>query len=93
MPEDRIKAAVDTIKQELDERLERVRRSQGKLLEAQRLNARTRFDIEMMQEVGYCPGIENYSRPLERPPAGRARPTRCSTSSPTIICCSSTNRT
>ena len=39
-------------------------KEQGKLLEAQRLAARTRFDIEMMQEVGYCPGIENYSRPL-----------------------------
>ena len=48
---------------ELDERLEQFQQ-QGKLLEAQRLNARTRFDIEMMQEVGYCPGIENYSRPL-----------------------------
>ena len=45
---------------------------QGKLLEAQRLSARTRFDIEMLQEVGYCPGIENYSRPLSRPPAGLA---------------------
>jgi excinuclease ABC subunit B len=41
---------------------------QGKLLEAQRLSARTRFDIEMIQEVGYCPGIENYSRPLGPPP-------------------------
>jgi excinuclease ABC subunit B len=67
MPEDRIKAAVDTIKQELEERLERLRLD-GKLLEAHRLNARTRFDLEMMQEVGYCPGIENYSRPL----SGRA---------------------
>ncbi len=67
MPEDRIKAAIDTIKQELDERLERLRLD-GKLLEAHRLNARTRFDLEMMQEVGYCPGIENYSRPL----SGRA---------------------
>ena len=45
--------------------------TQGKLLEAQRLNARTRFDIEMMLEVGYCPGIENYSRPSARPAAGR----------------------
>ena len=42
----------------------------GKLLEAQRLNARTRFDIEMMLEVGYCPGIENYSRPLSGRPPG-----------------------
>ena len=54
-----------------------IQESQGKLLEAQRLSARTRYDIEMMQEMGYCPGIENYSRPLSRPHAGRARPTRC----------------
>ena len=63
MPEERIAAAIDEIKQELDDRLEEFK-SQGKLLEAQRLSARTRFDIEMLQEVGYCPGIENYSRPL-----------------------------
>ena len=71
MPEERIKAAVDEIKRELDERLERLRLD-GKLLEAHRLNARTRFDIEMMQEVGYCPGIENYSRPLSGRPPGSA---------------------
>jgi excinuclease ABC subunit B len=69
MPEERIAAAIDSIKQELEERLE-VLRNQGKLLEAQRLNARTRFDIEMMLEVGFCPGIENYSRPLSGRPAG-----------------------
>ena len=63
LPEERIAHAVELIKEELEERLERLRVS-GKLLEAQRLSARTRFDIEMMQEVGYCPGIENYSRPL-----------------------------
>jgi excinuclease ABC subunit B len=67
MPEDRIKAAVDSIKRELEERLEQFK-NHNKLLEAQRLAARTRFDIEMMQEMGYCPGIENYSRPL----SGRA---------------------
>jgi excinuclease ABC subunit B len=67
MPEDRIKAAVATIRSELDGRLEELK-GQGKLLEAQRLNARTRFDIEMMLEAGFCPGIENYSRPL----SGRA---------------------
>jgi excinuclease ABC subunit B len=67
MPEDRIKAAVSTIRAELDARLEELK-SQGKLLEAQRLNARTRFDIEMLLEAGFCPGIENYSRPL----SGRA---------------------
>ena len=63
MPADRVALAVDNIQQELDERLEVFRR-EGKLLEAQRLAARCRFDIEMMQEVGYCPGIENYSRHL-----------------------------
>ncbi|MGQ9576886.1 MAG: excinuclease ABC subunit UvrB [Thermoguttaceae bacterium] len=69
MPEDRIQRAVEEIKKELEERLEEFRR-QGKLLEAQRLSARTRFDIEMLQQVGYCPGIENYSRPLSGRPPG-----------------------
>ena len=69
MPEERIAAAIDAIKQELEARLE-VLKNAGKLLEAQRLNARTRFDIEMMLEVGYCPGIENYSRPLSGRPPG-----------------------
>jgi excinuclease ABC subunit B len=69
MPEERIAAAIDAIKQELEERLEMLK-NQGKLLEAQRLNARTRFDIEMMLEVGFCPGIENYSRPLSGRPPG-----------------------
>ncbi len=69
MPEERIAAAIDLIKQELDEQLEKFR-NEGKLLEAQRLNARTRFDIEMLQEVGHCPGIENYSRPLAGRRAG-----------------------
>ena len=69
LPEDRIKNAIESIKEELEERLE-VLRGQGKLLEAQRLSARTRFDIEMMTEVGYCPGIENYSRPLSGRPPG-----------------------
>ena len=69
MPEERVAGAVQEIKDELAERLE-LFREQGKLLEAQRLSARTRFDIEMMQEVGYCPGIENYSRPLSGRPPG-----------------------
>ncbi|WP_425614281.1 excinuclease ABC subunit UvrB [Anatilimnocola sp. NA78] len=69
MAEDRIAAAIDSIKQELDERLNQLR-EQGKLLEAQRLSARTRFDLEMLQEVGHCPGIENYSRPLSGRPPG-----------------------
>ncbi len=67
LPEERIERAVDEIRKELSGRLEQFR-SDGRLLEAQRLNARTRFDLEMMTEVGYCPGIENYSRIL----AGRA---------------------
>jgi excinuclease ABC subunit B len=61
MPEDRIAHSVELIKAELADRLE-LFRSQGKLLEAQRLSARTRFDIEMLTEAGHCPGIENYSR-------------------------------
>jgi excinuclease ABC subunit B len=69
LPEERIAQAVADIKQELNERLE-LFRDQGKLLEAQRLAARTRFDLEMLQEVGYCPGIENYSRPLSGRPPG-----------------------
>src|SRR3954451_10499615 len=67
MPEERIAKAIDTIRQELDDRLKQLRDA-GKLLEAQRLSARTRFDIEMLMEPGHCPGIENYSRPL----SGRA---------------------
>lgn len=60
-PEERIKAAVEGINQELEDRLA-VFREQGKLLEAQRLSARTRFDMEMLMETGHCPGIENYAR-------------------------------
>ena len=60
-PEERIKSAVTGIEKELNDRLI-VFREQGKLLEAQRLQARTRFDMEMLLEVGHCPGIENYSR-------------------------------
>ena len=51
------------IEAELEERLKELR-SQGKLLEAQRLEQRTRFDLEMLAELGYCSGIENYSAPL-----------------------------
>jgi excinuclease ABC subunit B len=69
LPEERIHSAVDEIRRELRERLE-LFKSQGKLLEAQRLSARTRYDIEMMMEMGYCPGIENYSRPLSGRKAG-----------------------
>ncbi len=58
-----LERAIKDIEQELEERLSWFR-SQGKLLEAQRLESRTRFDIEMMREIGYCTGIENYSRHL-----------------------------
>jgi len=63
MPESRIQTALRGIREELAQQLETFQ-SQGKLLEAQRLSARTRFDLEMLAEVGHCPGIENYSRPL-----------------------------
>jgi excinuclease ABC subunit B len=69
LPEERIANATDEIRRELRERLE-LFKSQGKLLEAQRLSARTRYDVEMMLEMGYCSGIENYSRPLSGRPAG-----------------------
>ncbi|HID77835.1 MAG TPA: excinuclease ABC subunit UvrB [Planctomycetaceae bacterium] len=69
LPDDRIAAAIQEIERELEERLEYFRK-EGKLLEAQRLSARTRFDMEMLQETGYCPGIENYSRPLSGRPPG-----------------------
>ena len=67
--ESRIATAVDEIKKELAGQLEKFREC-GKLLEAQRLSARTRFDVEMLQAVGHCPGIENYSRPLSGRPPG-----------------------
>lgn len=61
--EDTMKRALVNIERELEERLAELR-EQGKLLEAQRLEQRTRYDIEMMQEMGFCSGIENYSGPL-----------------------------
>jgi excinuclease ABC subunit B len=64
MPEDRVAAAVKNIREELDLQVMKLR-GEGKLLEAQRLLARTKYDIEMLLEVGVCPGIENYSRHLD----------------------------
>ncbi|GBF77337.1 excinuclease ABC subunit B [Paenibacillus sp. 598K] len=61
--EETMKRAIVNIERELEERLEELR-SQNKLLEAQRLEQRTRYDLEMMQEMGFCSGIENYSGPL-----------------------------
>lgn len=71
---ERTLAAMESIKVELAERLEELR-GQGKLLEAQRLEQRTRYDLEMIQEVGYCSGIENYSRHLTGLAPGQPPPT------------------
>lgn len=68
-PEERMRGAVEGIRSELEQRLEQFR-NEGKLLEAQRLSARTRFDMEMLLEVNHCPGIENYSRWLSNRKAG-----------------------
>ncbi|MBU26057.1 MAG: excinuclease ABC subunit B [Gammaproteobacteria bacterium] len=71
---DRLVNTLDDIKAELKTRLEQFR-EQGKLLEAQRLEQRTKFDLEMIAELGYCQGIENYSRYLSGRPPGEAPPT------------------
>jgi len=70
-PADKMRRALGTIRVELDERIAELEK-QGKLLEAQRLKMRTTFDLEMMEEMGFCNGIENYSRHLSgRPPGSR----------------------
>jgi excinuclease ABC subunit B len=70
-PADKLNRALTTIRAELDDRI-KVLESQGKLLEAQRLKMRTEYDLEMLQEMGFCSGIENYSRHLSgRPPGSR----------------------
>ena len=73
-PRNHLERAIGTIKTELKERLEFFR-AEDKLLEAQRIEQRTRYDIEMMQQLGYTNGIENYSRHLSGRPAGEAPPT------------------
>jgi excinuclease ABC subunit B len=73
-PRDRLLAAVDLIKIELQDRLNFLRDNQ-KLVEAQRLEERTRYDLEMILELGYCSGIENYSRYLSGREVGQAPPT------------------
>lgn len=67
--EEKMKVAIENIEQELEEQLA-VYKEKGKLLEAQRLEQRTRYDLEMMREMGFCSGIENYSRHLTLRPAG-----------------------
>jgi excinuclease ABC subunit B len=73
-PRERVLAAVETIKAELRERVAQFV-ADGKLVEAQRIEQRTRFDLEMMQEVGHCKGIENYSRHLSGALPGEPPPT------------------
>ena len=73
-PQEDLRRAIQAIREELEERL-RFFRGQGKLLEAQRLETRTRYDLEMLQEMGYCPGIENYSRHLTGRRPGEPPPT------------------
>lgn len=73
-PRQTILDSIDYIKQELTERLETLHAA-NKLVEAQRLEQRTRFDLEMLQELGYCTGIENYSRFLSGRQAGEPPPT------------------
>lgn len=73
-PKDKLELAISSIKDELALRLEHFR-ANDKLVEAQRLKERTQYDLEMMQQLGYCNGIENYSRHLSGRQAGEAPPT------------------
>ncbi len=75
-PRDRVLAAIETIKIELDQRLKELV-GMGKLVEAQRLEQRTRFDLEMLTEVGHCKGIENYTRHLSGAAPGEPPATLC----------------
>ncbi len=75
-PRDKVMIAVETIKLELSERVGQFV-SQGKLVEAQRIEQRTRFDLEMLSEIGHCKGIENYTRHLSGAPAGSPPSTLC----------------
>jgi excinuclease ABC subunit B len=68
-PEDKLQAAFGAIEQEMDEQVDRFKEEE-KLLEAQRIEQRTRYDLEMLREIGYCSGIENYSRHLDQRAAG-----------------------
>ncbi len=74
IPESRMKTAMDGIQEELRERIQQFRKA-NKLIEAQRIEQRTMFDLEMIQEMGYCHGIENYSRHLSGRSPGEPPPT------------------
>ncbi len=69
--EEKLKVAIHDIENELNERIQYFNQN-GKLLESQRIEQRTRYDLEMLKEVGYCSGIENYSRHLDQRPEGSA---------------------
>jgi excinuclease ABC subunit B len=73
-PADRLKIAIQNIREELKERLKELKR-QNKLVEAQRLEQRTNYDLELIEQMGYCPGIENYSRHLTGRAPGEPPPT------------------
>jgi excinuclease ABC subunit B len=75
-PRDKVMTAVETIKLELSERVGQFI-ADGKLIEAQRIEQRTRFDLEMLSEIGHCKGIENYTRHLSGAPPGSAPSTLC----------------
>ncbi|SFU53843.1 Excinuclease ABC subunit B [Polaromonas sp. YR568] len=75
-PRDKVMTAVETIKLELSERVAQFV-ADGKLVEAQRIEQRTRFDLEMLSEIGHCKGIENYTRHLSGSPAGSPPSTLC----------------
>ena len=69
LPQDQLQDALSNIRSECSRRVAQLKK-EGKLLESQRLQARTRYDVEMLSEVGYCPGVENYARHLEGRPEG-----------------------
>ena len=73
-PAERLPTTLKMIRQELNQRLEELKQ-QGKIVELQRLKQRTEYDLEMMEETGFCKGIENYSRIIQRRHAGSASPT------------------
>ena len=75
-PRDKVMSSIETIKLELAERIDYFVK-QGKLVEAQRIEQRTRFDLEMLSEIGHCKGIENYTRHLSGAPAGSPPSTLC----------------
>ena len=83
-PRERILSVLDDIKDELQDRLNYLTRH-NKLVEAQRLEQRTRFDLEMISELGYCSGIENYSRYLSGRETGEPPPLHCSPGVPEVL--------